>query len=150
LTAIGPPPYARTLDYETALSYEHEVYPYDHSANSEGEGGFSENFFVEEYTLVEQVHLLGAFIDSFSAVYPQIQNIDFRRDLTSVAVPVFFAQGAHEAAGRTEPFEEWYAELDAPSKDVEVFSTSGHRPLFEQPEEFVAYMVDVVLSRTSS
>jgi proline iminopeptidase len=150
LTAIGPPPYARTLDYETALSYEHEVYPYDHSANSEGEGGFSENFFVEEYTLVEQVHLLGAFIDSFSAVYPQIQSIDFRRDLTSVAVPVFFAQGAHEAAGRTEPFEEWYAELDAPSKDVEVFSTSGHRPLFEQPEEFVAYMVDVVLSRTSS
>jgi proline iminopeptidase len=54
LTEIGPPPYESILDYEPALSYEHEVYPYDHSRNSEGEGGFSENLFVEEYTLLEQ------------------------------------------------------------------------------------------------
>jgi pimeloyl-ACP methyl ester carboxylesterase len=60
LTEIGPPPYDKMLDYEIALSHEHEVYPYDHSQNSEGEGGFSENFIVEEYALIDQVHLLGA------------------------------------------------------------------------------------------
>jgi proline iminopeptidase len=148
LTKIGPPPYKRMLNYETALSYEHEIYPYDHSANSEGEGGFSENFLVEEYTLVEQVHLLGAFMDTFSILYPQLQGIDFRQQITRLEVPVFFVQGAHEARGRAVPFDDWYTRLDAPTKDVKTLSTSGHRPLFEQPAEFTSYMVDTVLART--
>ncbi len=149
LERIGPPPYDDMLDYETALSYEHEVYPYDHSANSEGEGGFSENFFVSEYALIDQVHLLGAFMDTFSVVYPQLQDIDFRRTATGFDIPVFFVQGAHEADGRAEPFAEWYPMIDAPTKDLTVLATSGHRPLWEQPDEFVDYMVDTVLTQTS-
>lgn len=43
LTAIGPPPYQRMLDDETALTHEQDVYAYDHSGDSEGAGGFSEN-----------------------------------------------------------------------------------------------------------
>ncbi len=150
LLEIGPPPYERMLDYETALSSEHEVYPYDHSANSEGEGGFSENLFVSEYTLVDQIHLLGAFMDTFSVVYPQLQEIDFRRTATELAVPVFFVQGAHEAGGRAEVFDEWYPTLGAPIKDVTFLATSGHRPLWEQPEEFVDYMVTTVLARAGT
>ena len=87
LVDIGPPPYSGMLDYETALSYEHEVYPYDHAGNSEGEGGFSENFLVDEYALIDQVHLLGAFMDTFSVVYPQLQEIDFRETATEFDVP---------------------------------------------------------------
>lgn len=150
LTKIGPPPYERVLDYETALSSEHEVYPYDHTANSEGEGGFSENFFVSEYTLVEQIHLLGGFLDTFGILYPQLQGIDFRRTATDFAIPMYFVEGAHEADGRAEPFAEWYSMLTSPNKDVVILDTSGHRPLFEQPDEFVAYMVDTVLAETSS
>ncbi len=149
LTAIGPPPYERMLDYETALSYEHEVYPYDHSANAEGEGGFSENFLVPEYALIDQVHLLGAFVDTFGAMYPQLQDIDFRRTATEFAVPMYFVQGANEAPGRADPFEAWYPMIDAPIKDVVVFDTSGHRPLFEQPDEFVRYMTETVLADTA-
>ena len=118
LRDIGPPPYSEMLDYETALSYEHEVYPYDHSPNAEGAGGFSENFLVPEYTLTDQVHLLGAFMDTFAALYPQLQDIDFRETATSFQVPMFFVQGAHEADGRAEPFDEWYPMIDAPTKDL--------------------------------
>jgi pimeloyl-ACP methyl ester carboxylesterase len=150
LTGLGPPPYETLLDLEATLANEQEVYPYDHSANAEGEGGFSENFFVSEYTLVEQIHLLGGFLDTFNAIYPQIQDIDFRDDATRLDVPMFFVQGAHEARGRAEPFAEWYSMLEAPTKDVVVLDTSGHRPLFEQPDEFVAYMVDVVLTETGA
>jgi proline iminopeptidase len=148
LEAIGPPPYDDMLNYETALSHEHEVYPYDHTANSEGEGGFSENLFVEEYTLTDQIHALGAFMDTFQVLYPQIQDIDFRATATDFQIPVFFVQGAHEADGRAEPFDEWYPTITAPFKETVDFDTSGHRPLFEQPDEFVAYMVDTVLNES--
>jgi hypothetical protein len=106
----------RMLDYETALSSEHEVYPYDRSANSEGAGGFSENFFVSEYSLIEQVHLLGAFMDTFSVLYPQLQDIDFRRTATDFEVPMFFVQGAHEADGRADVFADWYPMIKAPDQ----------------------------------
>ncbi len=149
LTEIGPPPYDRMLDYETALSYEHEVYPYDHSGNSEGAGGFSENFIVPEYSFTDQVHLLGAFMDTFSVLYPQLQDIDFRETAGELQVPVYIVQGANEADGRSEPFDEWYRTLDAPSKDLVVLETSGHRPPFEQPAEFVDYLENTVLAGSS-
>jgi pimeloyl-ACP methyl ester carboxylesterase len=39
--------------------------------------------------------------------------------------------------------------LEAPSKDLTVLATSGHRPLLEQPDEFVDHMVSAVLAETS-
>ena len=37
-----------------------------------------------------------------------------------------------------------------PSKDLVVLDSSGHRPLFEQPDEFVDYMVNTVLADADS
>ncbi len=149
LIKIGPPPYANMLDYETALSSEHEVYPYDSSKNSEGQGGFSENFIVDEYALIDQVHLLAAFMDTFSVLYPQLQDIDFRTTAAQFSMPMYFVQGAHEAPGRSIPFKEWFAMIDAPVKQTVEFETSGHRPLFEQPDKFVDFMTNTVLVSTS-
>jgi len=150
LTGIGPPPYERMLDYEPALSYEHEVYPYDHGSNSEGEGGFSENLIVEEYTLLEQVHNLGAFLDTFSVLYPQLQEIDFRRDVAALDVPIYLVQGRHEPRGRAGPAKQWFARLQAPRKKMVVLDTSGHRPPFEQPGRFTRVMTEIVLAETRS
>jgi proline iminopeptidase len=148
LVKIGPPPYARMLNYETALASEHLVYPYDHTSNSEGAGGFSENIFVSEYSLIDQVHLLAGFLETFTVIYPQLQNIDFRRSATNFDIPMFFVEGAHEAGGRAKPFATWYPLIKAPIKDLAVFEKSGHRPLWEQPDEFVDYMVNTVLAQT--
>ena len=144
----GPPPYEAMFPYETALSHEQDVYPYDHSGNSEGAGQMSENLLVEEYSLIDQVHVLGAFMDTFAALYPQLQEVDFRETATEFSVPMFFVQGAHEADGRAELFEQWYPMIDAPIKDLVVLETSGHRPLWEQPDKFVDYMVGTVLTET--
>ena len=42
LTDTGPPPYTDMLDYEPTLTNDNQIYPYDHSHNSEGAGGFSD------------------------------------------------------------------------------------------------------------
>ena len=149
LEATGPPPYESTLDLATLItSREPDLYPYDHSPNSEGEAQMSENLIVEEYTLIDQVHALRAAMDTFHFLYPQLQDIDFRETATDFEVPMFFVQGAHEAGGRAVVFDDWYPMVNAPIKDLEILDTSGHRPLWEQPDEFVDYMVDTVLERT--
>lgn len=147
LLAIGAPPYDDMLDYELALASEQDVYAYDHTPNAEGEGQMSENLFVEEYSLIDQIHILGAFMDTFAVLYQQLQDIDFRDTATTFEIPVFFVQGAFEAEGRARPFAEWYPLVQAPIKDLVILDTSGHRPLFEQPDEFVAYMTDTVLAQ---
>jgi proline iminopeptidase len=149
LTGSGPPPYSDMLDYEPALSHEQEVYPYDHSGNSEGSGQMSENLLVEEYTLLEQIHVLGAFLDVFSVLYPQLQDIDLRSQAARLDVPVYLAQGRHEAPARSEPAEEWFALLQAPRKQLVEFDTSGHRPLWEQPARFHEFLTGTVLAETA-
>lgn len=148
LREIGPPPYEDPRNYEIALSHEMDMYPYDHSANSEGVGQMSENLFVGEYSFTEQVRILSGTLDTFVILYPQLQQIDFRETATTFEIPMFFVQGAHEAPGRAQIFDEWYAQVQAPVKDLVVLGTSGHRPMFEQPDEFVDFLVTEVLPRS--
>jgi proline iminopeptidase len=148
LTSSGPPPYTDMLDYEPALTNDSQIYPYDHSHNAEGPGGFSENLFVEEYTLMEQLHALAAMFDVFTVLYPQLQDTDFRQDARQLAVPVYLMEGRFEAPGRLGPAKQWFDLLDAPAKQWITFDTSGHRPLFEQPDLFHQQMTDAVLAHT--
>jgi pimeloyl-ACP methyl ester carboxylesterase len=150
LTRIGPPPYTQVRDYEPTLSHEYEVYPYDHTGNSEGSGGMTENIFVEEYSLLDTVHVLAGFLDAFPVLYPQIQDIDFRTQATRLDVPVYLAQGRHETPGRAGPAQEWFDLLQAPHKEMVVLDNSGHRPLWEQPQEFAELMTGTVLPQTTS
>ena len=69
--------------------------------------------------------------------YPERQHLE-PDDLANV-------QGAHEAPGRAELFDGWYPRIDAPIKGRTVLDTSGHRPLFEQPDDFLDYLTDVVV-----
>lgn len=149
LTTNGPPPYTDARLYETLVSAEHELYPYDHTGNSEGAGQMGENILVEEYSFMEKAHVFAGVLEVYSTLYPQIQEIDFREQATSLEVPVYLAQGVHETPGRAEPAAEWFEMLDAPSKDLVVFDTSGHRPLWEQPDEFHALMTERVLAETA-
>ena len=87
-------------------------------------------------------------MDVFSVLYSQLQEIDFRVDATELDVPVYLVQGRHEARGRSKLAEEWFEMLEAPDKEIIVFDTSGHRPLFEQPERFHHVMTETVLAET--
>ena len=57
-----------------------------------------------EYTLVEKVNVLRSLIDYFSVMYPQIQDVDLRRDATRLDVPVYLVQGPHELMGERRSY----------------------------------------------
>ena len=133
----GPPPYDNLLDYEPALSHEHDWNPYPELDTSKE---MPSNLFVPENTLMDRVNGMRAFLDTFSVLYPQLQDIDFRSDVPSLDVPVYMVIGKHEARGRAVLANEWFEMLEAPSKEMIIFEHSGHRPLFEEPAAFASVM----------
>jgi pimeloyl-ACP methyl ester carboxylesterase len=137
----GPPPYDSLLDYEPALSHEHDwnVYPEFDSSNE-----MPAILFVPENTLMDQINGLRSFLDTFSVLYPQLQEIDFRHDVPRLNIPVYMIVGKHEARGRAVLAQEWFDKLEAPSKEMIIFDHSGHRALFDQPAEFAALMSRIV------
>ena len=133
----GPPPYDNLLDYEPALSHEHDWNPYPELDASKE---MPSNLFVPENTLMDRINGMRAFLDTFSVLYPQLQDIDFRRDVSSLNVPVYIVIGKYEARGRAVPANQWFELLQAPSKEMITFEHSGHRPLFEEPAKFALVM----------
>lgn len=133
----GPPPYDNIRKYEPVISHEHAWNPYPDLDTSKE---MPSNLFVPENALMDRINGLRAFLDTFSVLYPQIQNIDFRQDAVTLDIPVYMAQGKYEARGRSVLASQWFDMLDAPEKEKIIFEHSGHRPLFEEPAQFANFM----------
>ncbi|MGD2041976.1 MAG: alpha/beta hydrolase [Anaerolineae bacterium] len=141
LQQSGPPPYDNLLDYEPVISYEHDWNPYP---ELDGSKEMPFNLFVPENSLMDRINGMRGLLDTYSVLYPQLQDIDFRSDVPNLDVPVYVVTGAHEARGRAVLAQEWFDRLDAPYKEMVTFEHSGHRPLFEEPAAFVSVMTRVL------
>jgi len=141
LQQSGPPPYDNLLDYEPVISYEHDWNPYP---ELDGSKEMPFNLFVPENSLMDRINGMRGLLDTYSVLYPQLQDIDFRGDVPSLDVPVYVVTGAHEARGRAVLAQEWFDRLDAPYKEMVTFEHSGHRPPFEEPAAFVSVMTRVL------
>jgi pimeloyl-ACP methyl ester carboxylesterase len=73
-----------------------------------------------------------------------MRNVDLRRDVPRLEVPVYFVQGAHEMRGLAALFTPWYEELRAPGKRLTVVPSGGHREFLEQPRRFAEVMDEVL------
>ncbi|GAA1750976.1 hypothetical protein GCM10009767_07450 [Kocuria aegyptia] len=144
----GPPPYTDMLAYPDALSTNPEYREFPHGDDFDPASQYPASLFVEEYTLTEQVRAMGGIIDTFAVLYPQLQDIDFRRDVPELDVPVYVVEGAYESPGRSDLAVEWFEDLDAPDKKLVVFDNSGHTPHLDEPSRFHDFMVDTVLAMT--
>ena len=140
----GPPPYSSVFPYEAALTYEREWNDYTRVPAYAAAGELPANVLVPEYDLVQKVKAIPSFLDSFAALYPQLQGIDFRTQATRLQVPVHLVEGVNEAHGRAVPAREWFDVLQAPTKVWAELPQSGHRPAFEQPERFAEVMRTVL------
>ena len=111
------------------------------------------NLFVPENSLMDEANGLRSFLDTFSVLYPQLDELDSRRNLPELQVPVYMVLGVHETRGRAIPANEWFEALEAPTKERIIFEHSGHRPQFEEPDVFAAHisrMLDETMSGASA
>jgi pimeloyl-ACP methyl ester carboxylesterase len=147
LTAQGPPPYRDVYSYEPIMLYENQVYDYDHTGNAAGAESPFDGVGASEFTLLQKAHAVNAVLDTWDALYPRMQDVDLRRDVPRLEVPVWFVQGGHEMRGLAALFTPWYETLQAPAKHLTVVPAAGHRVIFEQPQRF-AEVMDEVLTQT--
>ena len=80
----------------------------------------------------------------FSVMYPQLQEVDLRRDAARLEVPVHVLAGEHELAARTRPAREWFDALRAPVKRWYAFEDSGHSVAFEQADALRRILLEQV------
>jgi proline iminopeptidase len=102
----------------------------------------------QEYALIEKFNVLRGLIDMFSIVYPQLQSLDLRVDVTRLDVPVYIFDGRAELPARRDLMLEWSKALDAPSLRIFSFDNAAHSVAFEQVDAFHARMIDTVVPET--
>uniref|UniRef100_UPI00261CED0B alpha/beta fold hydrolase n=1 Tax=Propioniciclava sp. TaxID=2038686 RepID=UPI00261CED0B len=141
LLAQGPPPYDSMYPYEEAFAHEGDWNAWDRDpAVGAAVNPLANVVDKPELDPVAKVRYLANLIDTFSVLYPQVQDFDLRRDAASLAVPVYLAQGVHEARGRAVLARAWFDGLDAPHKEWIDFPHSGHKAFGEEPEAFLALL----------
>jgi pimeloyl-ACP methyl ester carboxylesterase len=101
-----------------------------------------------EYNLVEKVNVLRGLIDMFTIMYPQLQAIDFRRDVPRLAVPVYLLDGKAELAARRALALAWYEMLETPIKRIYTFDSAAHSVAFEQFEALQRIITETILPET--
>ena len=144
LESLGPPPYDDALDYPIALSSNPRWQDFTPGADHEWRASYPVSVFVGEYTMTQQVRALGAIMDTFAVLYPQLEDIDFRRTVPTLDVPVYLVEGQYEALGRSRLALEWYGMLSAPHKELAVWDHSGHTPHLDEPGRFADFMRTVL------
>jgi proline iminopeptidase len=150
LRASGEPPYPDAYGYATQLQYYDKIGPYPKTEyfTTHEPSGIDGNG-AAEYGPLDKVNKLKGLFDMFAVMYPQLQDVDLRRDAPRLEVPVYLVQGAHELTARADLAADWYAALKAPGKYWVTFPRSGHIPQFEEFDRFHDYVTGTVLPETS-
>jgi proline iminopeptidase len=154
MLSYGQPPYADT-PYANVFAmgqYDALYKPYRPSraymdrGNKSGIGFYG--IMASEYNLVEKINVLRGLIDTFTVMYPQLQEIDFRQDAKRLEVPVYILDGTAELSARRDLMLEWFAALEAPKKKIFPLENAAHSVAFEQFEAFEKIMLETVLPET--
>jgi pimeloyl-ACP methyl ester carboxylesterase len=138
LTEVGPPPYRNLYGYEPMITAEDRVY------GSDNGDALIESVEAPELSALDKVHVLSGFLDSFDTYYPRVQGVDFRSQVPSLGVPVYFVAGDRDVPARTRDLNLWFQTLQAPHKEIVTLRNAGHRSMFDQPAAFVDVMTRVL------
>jgi len=151
---FGEPPYRDTpwansfvLGYYEALTPPYTP-PAAYQERGERAGLGMFGVLGSEYGFVDKANIFRGLIDSFSILYPQLQEVDFRDDVTRLEVPVYVFDGANELSGRRDLSHEWFEALSAPSKALITYADAGHAPAFEHADDLHRLLVDEIVPAT--
>jgi pimeloyl-ACP methyl ester carboxylesterase len=106
------------------------------------------------YTLRDIYTLLVGFQNSTAQMFEEIMSYDARKLGTRFEVPFFLFQGESDVITLTTLAEDYFAEVEAPTKKLAFIKYAGHFAAFTQPDQFLTELLTWVRplanSRTGS
>jgi pimeloyl-ACP methyl ester carboxylesterase len=154
LTEIGRPPY-RDIPWANSnllAWYEYLYKPYTPSAGymARGDASGLDPFGVlgSEYTFLEKANVIRGLIDTFTVMYPQLYDLDFRAAVPRLDVPVYVLDGLAELDGRRDVMLEWFDGLEAPVKERVEYAGAAHSVAFEQADEVLRLLTETIVPNT--
>jgi pimeloyl-ACP methyl ester carboxylesterase len=154
LEELGEPPYMvknPILPYSTFFGLEYAFFQGADIKDEEfrREGDLLLLMFKQpEYGWLDRLYYILSLKDTFNAVYPQLQDFDFRLDAATLDLPVYMILGRYDINGTYWLAEEYFKTLQAPHKQLYIFEDSGHGMIWEEAEKYHDIMINTVLSET--
>jgi pimeloyl-ACP methyl ester carboxylesterase len=146
----GPPPYYGEGVAMKEAAFLMDTFNYMNDDPAIADDGFNtfQDLAGSEYGLYDKVSWFRGALDTLGVVYPQLWNVDFRKQATELQVPVYFLIGRHDVNAPPVLTEQYYDDLSAPHKEIVWFERSGHNPWVTESAEFVDVVVNKVLVET--
>lgn len=99
--------------------------------------------FAREYGLLDKANFARGLAESFTVVYPQLQDLDFTTQAAKLDLPVYFLVGRQDINAMASLVERYYNVLEAPYKEI-IWLESGHGA---SRDELLDAMVNHVLAQ---
>jgi pimeloyl-ACP methyl ester carboxylesterase len=107
-----------------------------HDMKSVITGIFLPSWRFHGYTVGEKARLWrGRSFSQGFGLWEQFIQVDLRKTVPRLQLPVYFLEGKHDYTCNTELAREYFRSLDAPLKGFYEFDDSAHSPIFEQPDQ---------------
>lgn len=151
----GPPPYFGRNPigpYSTLFGREYAVYEFPNIKNEEyrRDGDILMLMLKQpEYGWLDRFYYLLGLMNTFNAVYPQLQEMDFRMDATALDLPVYIVLGRHDMNNPSQIPVDYFDRLHAPGKELVFFEDSGHGMIWEEADKFHHLMARIVSTATA-
>lgn len=144
LTNIGKPPWS-TLRHDKV----HQKY-LDLFGGGISHDGKLVNIFAKkllkskEYTFLDVVRQVRGQVYSMKAMLVELRDLNLNDSIDKVEVPVTIIMGKHDLMVPHAPTQQFFEQLQAPSKEWLVFDRSAHSPNYEELEKFTNIVVSKV------
>lgn len=100
----------------------------------------------KEYTFTEKINLWrGKIFSGSSAIKDEEHSIDFRKEIQSLDIPVYFLSGQYDYTVNYKMTQDYLKVLKAPVKGFYLFENSAHSPIFEEIEKTAYIMKNDIL-----
>lgn len=151
LMASGEPPY-----YGEGMLNKYRLFLTSYAGYYRAENPFNEKnrewytlssmIMLKEYSWLDRIRYFQGLLKTYPLVYSQLQDINFVTQANRLEIPVYYLIGKHDYTAKF--IEEYYQNLQAPSKELIWFEHSAHGEIWTEPDKFHDIMVNKVLPET--
>ena len=145
LEAIGPPPWPDAETWNSAKGWATRMTREEDPASEMRVRELMGSLLTKGYTRAELGDIAAGSSFAAARLAPHLSTFDARRFATELDVPVFIFQGERDLNAVTSLVEEWFDELRAPRKELQIIENASHGAFYANANELGEFLIRFVI-----